>query len=216
MANNVELEKYIPIVKMIADTFGENCEVVLHDLSTPTTSVIYVANNRVTGRMVGQSFDHLIRNVLLAKDFFEDYRANYEIPTEDGRLIKSSTCLLRNTEQKVIGALCINYELTAYREFEKVLSGILRMDNGQETETEPPQQTESQNITEVLDSLIDSIIQEKGGKISERKDRLEVIRFLNEKGGFLIKGAVEKVADKMNVSPVTVYGYLDEVRKSTS
>ena len=35
---------------MIANTFGEDCEVVVHDLEDPEHSVVYVANNKVTGR----------------------------------------------------------------------------------------------------------------------------------------------------------------------
>ncbi len=47
---NPELKPYIAVADMIAETFGKNCEVVLHDLGFPRKSVIHVANGHVTGR----------------------------------------------------------------------------------------------------------------------------------------------------------------------
>ncbi len=35
-----------------------------------------------------------------------------------------------------------------------------------------------------------------------------------EKGIFLAKGSVEKVAKKLNIAPVTVYSYLDKIKKN--
>lgn len=63
------LKAYIPLADMMAESFGNNCEVVIHDLTAPQNSVVYVANGTITDRRIGQSFDHLIREVLLSKDF---------------------------------------------------------------------------------------------------------------------------------------------------
>ena len=48
----------------------------------------------------------------------------------------------------------------------------------------------------------------------KRKDKIELIQFMDKKGVFLIKGAIEKVAEKLNISKVTVYSYLDAIKKS--
>lgn len=45
-----------------------------------------------------------------------------------------------------------------------------------------------------------------------REKRLELIRFMDQRGVFLVKGAVERVAEKLGISKVTVYSYLDDVR----
>ena len=98
-----ELTPYIPIAQMIAATFGTHCEVVIHDLSTPQNSVVYAVNNHVTGRQVGQAFDHLVTQVLLSKTFHGDVTANYTTTTEDGREIKSSTALIRAEQSEKEG-----------------------------------------------------------------------------------------------------------------
>ena len=45
-----------------------------------------------------------------------------------------------------------------------------------------------------------------------REEKVLAIRFMEQKGLFLIKGVVDKVAARMGISKVTVYSYLDEIR----
>jgi predicted transcriptional regulator YheO len=113
---NTILQQYIPVAEVIAKSFGHDCEVVLHDLTVPQSSVVYTVNNHVTGRQVGQSFNHLVTDVLLSQNFTNDFSANYYFHSDDGRLIKSSTLLIRDQDKKVMGALCINIDTTRINE----------------------------------------------------------------------------------------------------
>lgn len=47
------LKAFIPFVKGLAETFGSNCEVVLHDFSDLQHSIIAIENGHVTGRSLG-------------------------------------------------------------------------------------------------------------------------------------------------------------------
>ena len=96
----------------MAKFLGEDTEVVLHDLENPRQSVVYTANNTVTGRQVGQSFDRLVPQVILSDDLDNDMVTNYYFRTAEGKLVKSSTVLLRDFEGKVVGAMCINLDTT--------------------------------------------------------------------------------------------------------
>ncbi|WP_250857108.1 helix-turn-helix transcriptional regulator [Oceanirhabdus seepicola] len=206
---NKELEKYIPIANLTAKTFGKNCEVVIHDLSIPQNSVVYAVNNHVTGRKVGQSFDHLVKQVLLSKNFQGDYAANYKTTTEDGREIKSSTSLIRNYKGEVIGAFCINYDLEPVKNMKDFLDEFLYVEQEEvEKEVSP-----FDNVMDIVDDLIDKIVGNVDIYSLKRKDKIALIKFMDAKGIFLIKGAIEKVALKLNISKVTVYSYLDELKK---
>lgn len=203
------MKPYIPIANLIAKTFGKNCEVVIHDLSIPQNSVVYTVNNHVTGREVGQSFEHLVKDVLLSKNFESDYTANYMITSKDGRKIKSSTALIRDSDDKVIGALCINYDLENFNNMKNFLEEFIPTEQEKiETAVEP-----FDNVMEIVDDLIDTIIGNNQIEHLKRNDKIELIYFMDKKGLFLIKGAIEKVAEKLNISKVTVYSYLDEIRK---
>lgn len=210
---NKELQKYIPIANLIAKTFGKNCEVVIHDLSVPQNSVIYAINNHVTGRQVGQAFDHLVKQVLLSRKFGDDYVAGYKTLTEDGREIKSSTALIRDSHEKVIGALCINYDLENMVNFKEFIDEFITIE--QEDKEDKEENIElMENVVEIADDLIDRIISNFASDDLKRKEKIKLIKFMDEKGIFLIKGSVDKVADKLGISKVTVYSYLDEIKKT--
>ncbi|MGK7377212.1 helix-turn-helix transcriptional regulator [Planococcus sp. 1R117A] len=213
------LETYIPIAEVIAKTFGQDCEVVVHDLTVPQNSVVYTVNNHVTGRKVGQSFDHLITEVLLSQNFTNDFSANYYFQTEDGRMIKSSTLLIRDQEKKVMGALCINVDTTAITENINWLSRMIPANPNQFPKSVPKQEnfSEMEHIREIADELIDKIIGDKPLEKLRRDEKVEMIRFMEEKGVFLIRGTIDKVAEKLNISKVTVYSYIEEIKgKSNS
>ena len=209
-SKNKALETYIPIANLIAQTFGKNCEVVLHDLSIPQNSVVYTVNNHVTGRQVGQPFEHLIKDVLLSKNFENDCTANYRTTTVAGKKIKSSTALLRDAKGEVIGALCVNYDLSPLNDM-KIL-----LDEFMDTQQEKIEATVEpfDNVIEIVEDLINKMIGNSSVTTLKRKDKIKLIQFMDKKGVFLIKGAIEKVAEKLNISKVTVYSYLDAIKKN--
>lgn len=205
---NPLLKTYFPVADMIAETFGGDCEVVIHDLEQPDSSVVYVSNGNVTNRQKGQSFDHLVRNVLLSKNFKDDRLTNYMFETSDGKKIKSSSVLLRDADKEVIGMLCINYDITDYIQAQSKLNRFLCV----ETAAQEEEKAVGQDVMAVIDELILNIVGTSDVKNLTRKRSVEIIKFMEEKGIFLVKGAVDKVAALMGVSKVTIYSYLDEAK----
>ncbi|WP_406589653.1 transcriptional regulator [Bacillus atrophaeus] len=209
------LESFIPIAKSTAKMFGSNCEVVIHDLTNPQASVMFTVNNHVTGREIGQSFDHLVKTVLQSEDFKEDYLAGYTFVTEDKRTIRSSTSLIRDSKQKVIGAFCINFDVEALNQMQQFMNTFLSTQvEVQENETKSDNDIE--NVEGIVDQLIQQIIQNSVHPVMKRHEKIELIRFMDEKGIFLMKGSVEKVASLLGISKVTVYSYLDEIKNKSS
>jgi predicted transcriptional regulator YheO len=70
------------------------------------------------------------------------------------------------------------------------------------------------NLDDALDHLIAQGEAYVGKSVSEmsRKEKQQLVRFLDERGAFALRKAVERVADSMNVSRFTVYNYLDANR----
>ena len=69
-----------------------------------------------------------------------------------------------------------------------------------------------QDVMEVIDELILKIIGTTDVNNLTRKKSVEIVKFMDEKGIFLVKGAIDKVAALMGVSRVTIYSYLDEAK----
>ena len=69
-----------------------------------------------------------------------------------------------------------------------------------------------------LDDLLERIFikaQEKLGKPIEKMqkdDKLELVRHLQKRGFFLVKGNIDKIAIRLNVSRYTIYNYLSEIK----
>lgn len=205
---NPLLKSYFPVADIIAGTFGEHCEVVVHDLTRPENSAVYVANGNVTGRQVGQSFDHLVKQVLMNKNFHDDHVINYMFEGKDSKMIKSSSALLRDEKDEVIGMMCINYDTTFEQQVFDKVSHFL----GNNTLTEPEIEEVDQDVSAILDDLIKKIIGTSDVKKLPRKNSVELIKFMDDKGIFLVKGSIDKVAALMGVSRVTIYSYLDEAK----
>ena len=206
------LAQYIPIAEVIARTFGDGCEVVLHDLENPRQSVVYTANNTVTGRQVGQSFDRLVPQVILSDDLENDMVTNYYFRTAEGKLVKSSTVLLRDFDGKVVEAMCINLDTTPITRQVEWLQALLPGIGEESPSGQDGAADEVSHVSQVVTDLIDKIIGDKDVSRLRREEKLELIRFMDQKGIFLMKGAVDQVGSRMGISRVTVYSYIDEVR----
>lgn len=66
-----------------------------------------------------------------------------------------------------------------------------------------------------LDRLIDAVEIELGAKLPllSREGKQRAIRLLDERGAFILRRAVEDVADAMGVSRITVYNYLNAIHR---
>lgn len=205
------LKPYVVIADMLTKTFGQECEIVLHDLSIPERSVVYVANNSVTGRQVGQSFDQLVKQVILSNDLKEDYVVNYFFTAPNGKLIRSSTLLIRDEVGKLAGAMCINLDTTRIQSQMDYLREWLPPES--EAEDHISAHSQPEHIADMVTGLINSIIGEQSPEQMTREERLAKVRFMEEKGIFLMRGSIELAAERLGVKEVTIYSYLDELRR---
>ena len=221
--SNKNLLPYFSVAELIARTFPD-AEVVLHDLSLPQHSVIYVANGTVTGRKVGQTFHHLIEKAVFAGNPEDGVVDNYTFE-KDGRQIRSSSLLIRNEQKKLIGALCINIDTTQASALLNLAQGLLTgrkadtnfgsktlPDSSEQTCPVSIEKSSEESVRQFVNNMVDSMIRELEleGKHT-KEDRLELIRFMDERGVFLVKGSMEYVAGKLGLSKVTLYGYLDKI-----
>lgn len=66
-----------------------------------------------------------------------------------------------------------------------------------------------------LERLIDAVETELGGTLADlpRESKQRAIRLLDERGAFILRRAVEDVAEAMSVSRITVYNYLNAIHR---
>ena len=206
------LEKLSLVVKAIAKTFGNHCEVVLHDLRQLEKSVVAIEHGHVTGRKIGSSVTNLALKSFkeIKKSMTDDILLNYKTATKNGKVLKSTTVLIRDKKDAPIAALCINLDVTQIQTAFSVISELFQATE-QETQVI---ETFEKDINNTISTIIDEVVSTCGIPLAvmRKGDRLKIVASLDEQGVFLVKGAIKIVASKLGVSKYAVYSYLDEIR----
>jgi predicted transcriptional regulator YheO len=138
---------------------------------------------------------------------------NYKTTTKDGRVLKCSNIYIRNSKGQVVGALCINFDMTELLNVTALLQSFTRTEDG---DTPSRNETFASSPGETLDSLIEQATAEMGKQPSAMStpERIAFVDLLEQNGTFHIKGAVDYVARLMGVTKFTVYRYLQDIRAS--
>lgn len=204
-SNGLEVIKQI--VPGLAATLGPSSEVVLHDLSDPEHSIIAITGD-ITHRKQGGPVTDLVLRLLRSKTVGKDV-INYENTTKDGRRLRSSTIFIREGDE-VIGCLCINIDLTdplMALQFLQDYCTTTRL--GKNTS-----EVFSTDVYDMLSRVMDDTIAKIGIPVVKmvRHNKLNVVKMLDEKGFFMIKGAIDYAAEVLKVSRYTIYNYLNQIR----
>lgn len=213
MPDNIHplLKNMIPLAEAIAKTFGKNCEVSVHDISTPHNSIIAIFNGHVTGRKVGgPMLDTTIRAL---KDGLRGQdKINISSKSNEGKLLKSSSIFIRDEKGKIIGCLNINYDLSEFIMFDNLIKDFCQTESSSSSEILV--ESENSNVNDVLTNMVDITLKNYGKPVNfmTKEEKVNVVKLLDTKGVFLIKGAIDYVAKVLCVSRYTIYNYLDEIR----
>lgn len=213
------LETAKQLADVVARTFGIDCEVAVHDLRRPQRSLIHLANGHVTGRSLGSPIRDLFFRVLPGLGEGQDALENYLTVLEDGRRLKSTSVLLRDRHGEAVGAFCINLDVSNLEAGAAALIRLARiqqpsLEEIDESDIDAAQESRDTEVAEVLESLIANVVRDfaKPPEGLSRTERLQAVRFLHDKGAFLIKGSVAMVAERLAVSEPTIYRYLDAIK----
>jgi predicted transcriptional regulator YheO len=212
-----EVHPYLDNMKSVAEGIckflGKEAEVVLHDLSQPEESIIFIAGD-LTEREIGGPITDIGLKRLRDENNPDDV-LNYKNELDDGRILKSSTMFVTDDDGQVLGCLCVNYNITNLYLVENTIRNFCVLDEQNKDNQESDAQHEifADNINDVMAKMLSNAIKEVDKPIlyMEKNDKIKIIEYLDTKGAFMIKGAVDHTAEKLNVSRYTIYNYLKEV-----
>jgi len=204
------------IAKGIAGVFGNRCEVVIHDFTDITQSVIHI-DGHVTNRQIGAPITSTLARMV--DEFGDDVpdRIAYKITTDDGKVLRCASIFLRDAAGKLQGCFAINFDVSDFMFFQRTFSDFtfLSITNGNRTDEESLVQF-SKKPSESMESIIEALLA-KEGKLPAMMDKSQkkmIVRKLDKAGVFAVKGSVNYLARVFGASKYTIYNYLKEVRKS--
>jgi Uncharacterized protein conserved in bacteria len=196
------------LMKGLTAIFGTNCEVVLHDLTDSYEStVVMIENGHVTDRRVGDCGSNLGLEVLRGTVRNGD-KYGYFTNTRDGRVLRSSSVYIRDGEGKVIGCLCVNFDVSNLMVADKTIRSLISNGEGEKEE-----EFFVNDVNQLLDALLKKAMEEVGKPVSymTRDDKIRVVKYLDQKGAFLITKSGNRICQFLDISKFTLYSYLDEV-----
>lgn len=217
------LEPYAKLVEFLGIALGDNIEVALHDLVLNNGEIVAIANNHNSGREVGEPLSNLSKHYLEEKQYLDrDFVINYKTVGLDGKLMRSATYFINEGDRsKPIGMLCVNTNISDLDYLNSTIKKILGIK--EENEIEFKMDNPIEILSSPLDEMIDRYIKEclVNMKIPEYflverlkvDEKIEVVKYLQEKGTFNVKGSIVLVASKLGVSEPTIYRYLKKLSK---
>ncbi|ONI90915.1 DNA-binding protein [Saccharothrix sp. ALI-22-I] len=133
---------------------------------------------------------------------------NYLTRTPDGRLVTSSTMPLRDERGEVFGALCVNLDVTALRQVVDLLADLAG--GGVPTATT--------TFTDDIEDVIDAVVRAEELALAKpvdglgKPERLRLLRALDQRGVFQLRGAAPRVAARLGTSRASLYADLAACR----
>ncbi len=202
---------FIPAVELLGKMLGSDYEIVLHDVSDGDTSIVALVNGNLTGRDVNAPMTDFGKFLMSDPRSIEvDYIANYPSEAGNGRPMRSGVALIKDEDHKLVGFLCINFDMTK--------ASILK-DMGDFMMRTVPLSFESvktEKFSGIKDheSLIEKARKKFGKPLNflNSEERKQCIKFMDSLGFFKLKGSIESLAKEMGRSRYTLYADLRSVR----
>lgn len=213
---NQYVKKFISIADFLGEVVGGNTEILLHDLTDYKQSIVHIINGHISNRKIGDPITDLVLEFMVNESKGDkQFISKYNSKTIEGRLLYSSTYFIRDNSNKIVGALCLNSD---YYEVKKSLSFLtsllpnyvddktLSINNIKENLNSDPQELTLNKI----DAIINEFDIEPNRMTTEEKT--DVIAALNDCGIFNIRGSVQEVATKLQMSEPSIYRYIKKIK----
>ncbi len=199
-------------VNLLEHHLGSKSEIVLHDLKKDYgNTIVDIRNGYISGRKIGDPGGEWGIEVLAGK-VKEGNRYNRIIHTRDGKIIRTSTVFFKGEDGTIVGSMCINTDISDAVRCEEYLHSI-NMYDASESEKEP-QTTIFTDVNELLTNLMNQAVALIDVAIEDmtKEDTETVLRYLDEKGAFLITKSGDKVCEFLGISKFKLYNYLNAIR----
>ena len=213
---NQHIKRFISIADFLGDVLGNNTEIILHDLTNYEESIVHIINGHISGRKIGDPVTDLVLEFIATESKGnKQFISNYNSKTIQERLLYSSTYFIRDNNNEIVGALCLNSD---YHEVKKSLSfltsllpnyvddKILSINNIKENLNTDPQELTLNKIDAIINEF--DVVPNR----MTTEEKTNVIAALNDCGVFNIRGSVQEVATKLQMSEPSIYRYIKKIK----
>jgi predicted transcriptional regulator YheO len=214
------LRHYKSLVAFLGKVLGSQYEVVLHVVTSEEEAYIgAIANGEVSGRSLNSGLTDLARNMIKDKKYKDyDYLFNYVGKMANGKEFSSSTYFIKDSEGELLGLLCFNFDTSKHK---LVAQEILQLANIRLPISKMV--SDSQNdeyiehfpgsIQDIIYDVVDFDLFQSDLQLTKEK-KISIIKELNDRNVFQMKGAVQEVSSALKISEASIYRYLQLIQRS--
>lgn len=210
------LDALSEIVSGLEPLLASNTELVVHDLRKPEASVVAIANGHISSRRVGdaivagprqdEALKALVKNVVDPAAPFISASDIYETQTRVRSSVRSISVLLRDSDGRAFGGVCMNVDHSDLIELQRIAGDLIKTAR---VLPEPEQNTLESAIREIVENSVKEI--DRPLHALTKDDRKSIIKSMRDKGLFLARSGVDIAASRLNISRFTVYNYINEI-----
>ncbi|MCG8272644.1 helix-turn-helix domain-containing protein [Aquamicrobium sp. NLF2-7] len=190
--------------------FGTNCQVSLYDTRAGGARLIAVAGS-VMEVAIGSRLPASIVSKLEQASRANTGKTIFTSSTPDGRRLSSSLSIIDDPETgQPVGCMKIDFCIEHLMTSIDVLQTFCNYEEPKAAAEGPVE-----DIGELVDTIIADALRNQSNprSVTGKAHRMEIVRRLDERGVFLVKGSVDIVSTKLNISKYTIYNYLDQIKK---
>ena len=208
MERKQQLEAILPLMHFFGEMLGPDAEIILYDVDD---RVVYQVLNPMDDEMVpGSEMRSLERNFIDSKIYEkEEFIVNYRALSRSRHKLKSATFFLKNNpERQLRGMITVNINVDRLVELRDALNVMISGYRPYEASANSPFYN---NFEVSVEGLVSTAIQDELDRFGVEPTRLsyqekmEMVHSLDEKGIFLVKGAIAELATALQTTETSIY-----------
>lgn len=200
---------------------GDKCEIIVNDFRKGYDhAVTYAINSELSNRQVGDS----PRGGMIAKfgeniDGFGDSMIFfYPGIKRQGEMFKSCTTLIADEEDKIIGSICVNMEISNFIFAQGALNDFIQyppLDHNTTIYGNESTEICTKNVDEILSYYMQQCEKLicKPMPLMTKEEKVKALDYLEQRGVFKITKASNILSEAFGISRYTLYSYLEEAKK---
>lgn len=214
MSTKIEnlLNNFSKFLIFLSSLFGSDTEIVLYNVEKK--EVFFVINPLDNEMIVGSKIRSLEQS-MIDKEVWKNngYFVNYRSLSKSQHKLKSATYFITSDDNKnLYGILTINVIVDRLIDIRNFINDLI---SGVQEQKNENQFLNSMDLS-VTDFAINAINEEieKYGVESSRlsaDEKLQIVKKLDNKGIFLVKGSITELSKIFNTTETTIYRYINRI-----
>lgn len=204
------------LMRDLSEFFGDMCEIVVHDYRMGAdATIVDIINGDMSGRAVGDPARSAL--ILGLGQNVHEFQppAVFYFTNPKGLICKSCTTFIADENEKIIGAVCINLNMTDLIRGSNAIKKLLDIPKSAAAQKDVEDKNVLvNNVDDVLDYFLNAACQEIGKMPKEmtKDEKIQALGYLDRRGILKISKASIALCQEFDISKYTLYNYIEEAR----